>query len=140
MARLAAWTIAVRNTEFVCADYAEIVREAGERDLVYCDPPYVDSQKIIYGAQAFSLARLFDDLEGAKARGAFIALSIDGVKKSGARRIAIEPPRGLFQREGYIALGGSMLKRFWRTGGSVEDEHVHDRLLVSRVKTLAQPA
>jgi hypothetical protein len=53
------------------------------------------------------------------------------VKKSGSRRIAIEPPPGLFQREGYIALGGSMLKRFWRDGATVADEHVLDRLLVS---------
>lgn len=130
-ARLAAWSLAVRNTEFICADYAEIVRHAGRGDVVYCDPPYLDSQRIIYGAQDFSLPRLFADLSAAKRRGAFIALSIDGVKKSGAHRVAVDPPRGLFQGEGYIALGGSMLKRFWRDGQTVADEHVHDRLLVS---------
>ena len=129
--RLESWSGAVRNTEFLCADYAAILGEAGRGDLVYCDPPYIDSQRIIYGAQDFSLPRLFDDLAAAKARGAFIALSIDGVKKSGARRIAIQPPRDLFQREGYIALGGSMLKRFWRDGGTVADEHVEDRLLIA---------
>ncbi len=132
-ARLDLWTAAVRNTDFVCADYAEIVGAAKRGDVVYCDPPYIDSQRIIYGAQDFSLARLFGDLADAKRRGAFIALSIDGVKKSGARPIAVEPPRGLFPGEGYIPLGGSMLKRFWRDGATVADEHVLDRLLVSRL-------
>jgi DNA adenine methylase len=130
-ARATEWKHAVRNTEFVHGDYAEVIGLAGDRDIVYCDPPYVDSQKIIYGAQDFTLKRLFRDLNEAKVRGAFVALSIDGVKKSGNRKISIVPPKGLFELEGYVALGGSMLKRFWRDGMTVEDEHVKDRLLLS---------
>ncbi len=126
------WHLVVQNTEFVIADYAEIVEAAGANDVVYCDPPYIDSQKIIYGAQDFTLRRLYIDLLAAKARGAFVALSIDGIKKSGERVIEISPPDGLFELEGYLSLGGSMLKRFWRNGLTVEDEHVKDRLLLSR--------
>ena len=129
--RVACWKQAVRNTEFLLSDYSEVVKLAGDRDIIYCDPPYVDSQKIIYGAQDFVLKRLFKDLHDAKERGAFVALSIDGIKKSGNRKINIVPPKGLFEFEGYVALGGSMLKRFWRDGLDVEDEHVKDRLLLS---------
>lgn len=130
-ARAAAWKHAVRNTEFVLGDYTEVLKLAGDNDIVYCDPPYTDSQKIIYGAQDFTLKRLFKDLIEAKERGAFVALSIDGIKKSGDRLISIVPPKGLFELESYVALGGSMLKRFWRDGLTVEDEHVKDRLLLS---------
>ena len=121
---------AVRNTEFVLGSHGYTVRAARKGDIVYCDPPYVDSQKIIYGAQEFTLARLFGDLEKLKKRGVFVALSIDGVKKSGKRPIDIEPPEGLFEEESFVALGGSMLKRFWRVGTHVRDEHVKDRLLL----------
>ena len=129
--RATVWNHAVRNTEFVLGDYSAILSLAQHGDIVYCDPPYVDSQKIIYGAQDFTLKRLFKDLAAAKASGAFVALSIDGVKKSGDRIVAIAPPKGLFELESYVALGGSMLKRFWRDGLTVEDEHVKDRLLLS---------
>ena len=130
-ARATIWKQVVQNTEFILGDYADVVKLAGERDIVYCNPPYVDSQKIIYGAQDFSLTRLFEYLSDAKDRDAFVALSIDGIKKSGNRKIKISPPVGLFELEGYVALGGSMLKRFWRDGLDVEDEHVKDRLLLS---------
>jgi DNA adenine methylase len=129
--RATAWKKAVKNTEFIHGDYAEVIKLAGDHDIVYCDPPYVDSQKIIYGAQDFILKRLFRDLSGAKERGAFVVLSIDGVKKSGDRKIKIAPPNGLFEMESYISLGGSMLKRFWREGLDVDDEYVKDRLLIS---------
>lgn len=132
------WNRVVQNVEFVHCDYSEILLHAGEDDLVYCDPPYVDSQKIIYGAQEFTLQRLFHDLVQAKERGAFVALSIDGIKKSGNRKIDILPPEGLFELEGYVSLGGSMLKRFWRNGLHVRDEHVKDRLLISRQQPQVQ--
>ncbi len=136
--RVAEWRHAIHNTEFVLADYADVVRAAAQSDIVYCDPPYVDSQKIIYGAQDFTLKRLLSDLSDAKARGAFVALSIDGVKKSGARKINIVPPEGLFELESYVALGGSMLKRFWRDGKTVDDERVKDRLLLSHARCNGQ--
>jgi DNA adenine methylase len=129
--RLIVWRHAVRNTVFVHGDYSEIVSDAGENDLVYCDPPYVDTQKILYGAQGFDVAEMFAHLRAAKSRGAFVALSIDGEKRSGDKIISIMPPRDLFAVESYLSLGGSMLKRFWRGGGDVIDEHVKDRLLLS---------
>lgn len=130
-ARLSHWRVVVKDTHFVHGDYSEIVAAAGEDDIIYCDPPYVDSQKIIYGAQSFQLDELYRHLQAAKDRGCFIALSIDGVKKSGSRQVPVSPPDSLFAAEAFLNLGGSMLKRFWREGGDVMDEHVRDRLLLS---------
>lgn len=136
--RIAVWHQIVRNTEFVHGDFTKVISQAGQNDIVYCDPPYVDSQKIIYGAQDFTLERLYRTLLSAKGRGAFVALSIDGIKKSGTKNISITPPQGLFEAECYVALGGSMLKRFWRDGLDVKDEHVKDRLLLSSERTVSQ--
>ena len=129
--RIMEWQEIVQNTDFICGDFSEITQMAGANDVVYCDPPYVDTQKIIYGAQDFNIGRMYADLAKAKGRGAFVALSIDGVKRSGDKIISILPPADLFEVESYLSLGGSMLKRFWRGGGDVVDEHIKDRLLLS---------
>ena len=55
-------------------------------DLVYCDPPYTHTQAILYGAQSFSLPRLFEAIERCKQRSVYVALSIDGSKQSGNNR------------------------------------------------------
>lgn len=136
--RLFAWNKIVQNTEFILSDFEEVIKLAGQDDIVYCDPPYVDTQKIIYGAQDFSLKRLYEALWAAKKRGCFCALSIDGQKKSGRKKINVAPPNGLFEVETFVSLGGSMLKRFWRDGQDVSDEMVKDRLLVTRDVTERQ--
>ena len=66
-----------------------------------------------------------------KERGVRVALSIDGKKKSG--RVDCHPtiPKGLFAREVFLNCGRSMLRRFQREGESLEDEIVHDRLLLT---------
>jgi DNA adenine methylase len=57
--------------------------QAKEGDLVYCDPPYLDTQAIIYGAQEFKISNLLDVIARCKSRGVYVALSIDGTKRSG---------------------------------------------------------
>jgi DNA adenine methylase len=138
-ARIELWHRVVQRTEFVHGDFATIVGQSGSADIVYCDPPYTDSQRILYGAQDFTLTRLFSELQRAKDRGAFVALSIDGVKKSGLKIIPNDAPTGLFEVECHVSLGGSMLKRFWRDGLDVQDERVKDRLLISREAVRSQP-
>jgi DNA adenine methylase len=100
-------------------------------DLVYCDPPYSDSQAILYGAQVFSLQRLFAAVGNCKTRGVYVALSIDGTKYSGQKLCNIPVPAGLFEREVFINVGRSMLKRFQMEGQSVEKHEVSDRLLLT---------
>lgn len=129
--RAHAWHQRIQGTEFFHCDYRELMERARPGDIVYCDPPYVDSQGILYGAQEFRLGELFDAISACKRRGVFVALSIDGTKKSGESVISISPPRGLFSREVFVNCGRSMLRRFQMDGQTLEGEQVADRLLIT---------
>ena len=129
--RVTEWSERVGDATFKNQDYSVAFAEAEKGDLVYCDPPYVDSQKILYGAQSFSLDALYRLIETATKRGVRVALSIDGSKKSGNHDCEIGIPDGLFAREEKVNVGRSMLKRFQRSGSDVADEVVTDRLLLN---------
>lgn len=129
--RAETWHARTRGATFLHLDFAEAIDLAQEGDLVYCDPPYSDSQTILYGAQAFSLQRLFDSISAAKVRGVYVALSIDGTKFSGRKLCDVSVPVGLFAREEFVRVGRSMLKRFQMDGQSLEDHEVSDRLLLT---------
>jgi DNA adenine methylase len=129
--RVEEWRRRCRFTEFVHADFAEIMDQAKKGDFIYCDPPYVDTQAIIYGAQAFSLAKLFEVISRCKLRGIYIALSIDGTKRSGDKICNIPIPDGLFESEAFVNCGRSMLRRFQMAGQTLEKEVVADRLLLT---------
>jgi len=129
--RVYSWYSRFYGSEFVNSDYREIISSAKSGDLVYCDPPYMDSQAILYGAQSFSLVDLYDCIERAKSRGVYIALSIDGSKKSGKKIVDIQHSRELFPTEIPVLNGRSMLKRFQMTGQTLEKEIVTERLLLT---------
>jgi len=129
--RVDEWGRRTRCTEFRLLDYAEAMKRAKSGDLVYCDPPYKDSQAILYGAQSFDLANLFDVIDDCKARGVSVALSIDGTKRSGDRLCDVPIPDGLFKREVFVNCGRSMLRRFQMSGRTLEKEVVADRLLLT---------
>ncbi len=61
----------------------------------------------------------------------FVAVSIDGNKRSGNLVCDIPMPVGLFEREMLVTTGRSMLKRFQMEGKSLEEEVVADRLLLT---------
>jgi DNA adenine methylase len=109
----------------------QIFDKAVEGDFIYCDPPYVHSQSILYGAQAFELTDLFGKILDAKEKGVKVALSIDGKKKSGSYLCDLPVPDGLFEEELFISLGRSMLRRFQMEGQTLEEELVADRLLLT---------
>ena len=125
------WHARTQGTRFLHLDFAEAMEYAQPGDLVYCDPPYSDSQTILYGAQAFSLQRLFDSIAACKARGVYVVLSIDGTKYSGRKLCDVSVPDNLFVREEFVSVGRSMLKRFQMDGRSLEEHEVHDRLLLT---------
>lgn len=129
--RVVEWHRRVAGTEFFHRGYEETFDRANEGDVIYCDPPYSYSQAILYGAQTFSLDRLFNSIERAKQRGVFVALSIDGSKKSGKQNCPIKWPQHLFAREEIVNVGRSMLRRFQMTGKTLESEVVKDRLLLT---------
>ena len=129
--RVEVWRRRVAGTEFLRLDYEEALERAGRGDVVYCDPPYRDSQTILYGAQEFDLNRLFAQIERCRSRGVRLALSIDGTKRSGDRICDVPIPAGLFEREVLVNCGRSMLKRFQMEGRTLEGEVVADRLLLT---------
>ena len=129
--RVDEWKLRTAGTQFFLMDYEEAMAQAKPGDLVYCDPPYSNSQAILYGAQSFNLIDLFRIIEGCKSRGVYVALSIDGTKKSGKHKVAIPVPQGLFEQEVFIDCGRSMLRRFQMNGQTLEQENVSDRLLLT---------
>lgn len=129
--RVDIWFARTQGAEFLHLDFAEAMGLAKAGDLVYCDPPYADSQAILYGAQAFSLERLFDSIAACKSQGAKVALSIDGTKFSGRKLCDVPVPPGLFEREEFVSVGRSMLRRFQMDGQSLEEHEVSDRLLLT---------
>lgn len=129
--RVDEWAQRVQSTEFFHREYEESLERACEGDVVYCDPPYNHSQAILYGAQGFDHDHLFKCIEKAKARGVFVALSLNGSKKSGAEGCAYSLPSNLFEQEAPVNCGPSMLKRFQMGGKTLEGEIVTDRLLLT---------
>jgi DNA adenine methylase len=127
--RVEAWHPRVQGTRFEHADFEQMLDAAQPRDLVYCDPPYTDCESTLYGAQAFSLARLMAAIGRCKDRGVYVALSIDGWKRSGTHACEVLIPPGLFESEARIDVGRSMLRRFQMQGQTLEAEVVADRLL-----------
>ena len=129
--RVDIWHGRTSATQFIHGDFSVTMSKAKYGDLVYCDPPYVDSQTILYGAQAFSLQRLFGAIAECKEKGVYVALSIDGTKYSGRKLCNVPIPDGLFQREAFVEVGRSMLRRFQMDGQSLELHEVTDRLLLT---------
>ncbi len=129
--RVQIWQRRTRGASFRLLDYAASMATAKRGDLVYCDPPYQETQKILYGAQGFDLRTLFESISDCKSRGVYVALSIDGTKRSGAQICNIPIPDQLFEREVLVNCGRSMLRRFQMGGQSLEGEVVADRLLLT---------
>jgi DNA adenine methylase len=129
--RVDSWHKRTQGALFRLADYRQIMEQAEAGDVIYCDPPYMHSQGILYGAQDFNLNELLDIIAQCKKRGVFVALSIDGKKKSGQQVCELPIPYGLFEQEVFVNCGASMLKRFQMEGRNLNDHHVSDRLLLT---------
>ncbi len=129
--RVDEWADRVKGAEFFHREYQDSLERARTGDVVYCDPPYSHSQAILYGAQGFDQNELFKCIEKAKARGVFVALSLDGSKKSGTKHCDYDIPPTLFARQVAVNCGRSMLKRFQMGGQTLETELVTDRLLLT---------
>lgn len=129
--RVDEWRARLQGATFEWCDFSETMASARRGDIVYCDPPYSHTQAILYGAQTFDLNRLFVEIDRCKQRGAKVALSIDGSKRSGNLVCDVPIPSGLFEREALVNCGRSMLRRFQLEGQSLEGEVVKDRLLLT---------
>lgn len=129
--RVREWSDIVKKTQFLFQSFEQTMSLAKEGDVIYCDPPYLESQSILYGSQSFSAEKLWESIEECKDKGAKVLLSIDGKKKSGKVEHRLTCPCDLFERELYVDCGISMLKRFQKKGDVMINENVHDRLLLT---------
>jgi DNA adenine methylase len=129
--RVGLWRERTSGTTFLHSDFEPVMDQASAGDVIYCDPPYVHTQAILYGAQTFSLERLFAAIASCKKRGVYILLSLDGTKKSGQHECWLPIPPGLFEREAFVNCGRSMLRRFQMEGKSLAHEVVRDRILLA---------
>ena len=130
-ARVEVWSHRVKGADFEQLDYREAMARAVAGDIVYCDPPYSHTQAILYGAQEFNLSHLLQSIKECKNRGVHVALSIDGTKKSGSVLCDVPISPDLFRTDIAVNVGRSMLRRFQREGETLEDDVVHDRLLLT---------
>lgn len=112
-------------------DYREAMALAQPGDMIYCDPPYRHSQTILYGAQSFRIEDLLDAIARCKKRGVYVALSIDGRKRTDGVACDLPIPDGLFEQEVFVNCGRSMLKRFQMEGENLADNVIADRLLLT---------
>ncbi|WLD91757.1 DNA adenine methylase [Alkalihalobacillus sp. AL-G] len=129
--RVKEWHDLLHDVTFLNNDFRETMSLAREGDVVYCDPPYTHSQTILYGSQSFKIEDLWQSIYECKQRGAKVILSINGQKKSKSEDISVEIPDGLFERGKYVNCGVSMINRLQRSGAVMENEDVHDRLLLT---------
>ena len=129
--RVDEWHSRTAGATFAQMDYREAMARSRSEDLIYCDPPYTHSQSILYGAQSFDIGDLLEVIGSCKSRGVFVALSIDGTKRSGNLICDLPLPGDLFEREILVDCGRSMLKRFQMNGRTLESEVVTDRLLLT---------
>lgn len=125
------WSSLVQKVNFSVSSFFEAMDLPAAGDVVYCDPPYTHSQSIIYGAQNFSIDKLWTKIEECKARGAFVMLSINGTRESTSKDISIGYPHGLFKREIVVDCGISMIDRLQNSGMEMKNEKVHDKLLLT---------
>ncbi|HBI1549249.1 TPA: DNA adenine methylase [Enterococcus faecalis] len=131
--RVMQWHDALSNSDvtFKVADYKEALRQANDGDLVYLDPPYGNSQKILYGAQGFVFEELIEEIQAAKERGVKCMLSYNGHTKSKQVDTRPDLPEGVFERIAEINVGISMVNRLQNGGKKMINESVSDLLLLT---------
>ncbi len=95
------------RTQVVAGDYAVLLRQAGPKDVVYMDPPYlgVSQGRDPRYAQGLDLPRFVDELARANRRGTAYLVSFDGA--CGTRTYGPELPAGLGLQRMEIAVGRS---------------------------------
>ena len=129
--RVNLWSDLVKKACFYNESFEIAMSKPGSGDVVYCDPPYTHSQSIIYGAQDFSIEKLWDKIAECKSRGAYVMLSINGTRESKKKDISVDIPTGLFEREIFVNCGTSMIDRLQNAGKEMDNEIVHDKLLLT---------
>ena len=129
--RVNEWRERIKHITFNCEDYKEAFKRASPGDLIYCDPPYQNSQSILYGSQTFDFNELLECIVEAKRQNVFVAMSIDGHSRSGIIQEVLNIPAGIFEREVDINDRISMLLRFKKLGQKLTVERDTEKLFLT---------
>jgi DNA adenine methylase len=129
--RVNEWHNRIKHVTFNCEDYKDAFKRALPGDFIYCDPPYQNSQSILYGSQKFDFNELLDCIAEAKQRNVFVAMSIDGHSRSGITQENQKIPFGLFEQEIDINDRISMLLRFKKFGQKLTIERDTEKLFLT---------
>lgn len=101
------WNKRIEHTIFLCDDFRNTLSSATHEDIVYLDPPYLNT-KGMYG-EAFDNQTLWECLDDLNHRNIKWLLSYDG--KSGETDNTVDVPKELYRRHEYIKSGISSFKR-----------------------------
>ena len=129
--RVLLWNNLLQKAVFTNESYLDAMNRAHAGDLIYCDPPYTHSQTIIYGAQAFDIANLFEKIHECKKRQVKVMLSINGMRESRSKDISAAVPPDLFERRILVNCGTSMIDRLQHAGEEMKNKKVEDQLLLT---------
>jgi DNA adenine methylase len=116
------WHQSIREIDFRCCDYRELLSETRAGDFVFLDPPY-GGTKGRYWQEPFDTCALFAELERLNHIGVKWILTFDGA--AGGRSYAYAPPVGLYTIKLDMVTGLSPFTRMMKTSADVVHESVY---------------
>jgi DNA adenine methylase len=101
------WSARIRNTVFVCQDYRDTLSCCGAGDLLYLDPPYLNTRGRYYGG--IDRDAFFEAVGSVIDRGALVMLSYDG--RAGDMVYSAPVPTDLFPVQLELISGNSPFRK-----------------------------
>ena len=100
------WSDLIQNCKFMHGDYTKTTDKITNKDFVYMDPPYVNTEGMYYGKINYD--DFADYLEELSSKNIRFALSGDG--QSGSKKYSNNLPKRLFKRKLLLESGNSSFK------------------------------
>lgn len=88
------WSVFISDYSFVCRDYVDTTKGAGEGDFVYLDPPYFNTKNRYI--EQINYQKFLDYLEDLNKRNVRFALSFDGTR--GEESYLVDLPKHLYKK------------------------------------------
>ncbi|MBO6204503.1 MAG: Dam family site-specific DNA-(adenine-N6)-methyltransferase [Selenomonas sp.] len=101
------WSVRIKNTEFIAADYRETTASAKCGDIIYLDPPYFHTKGRYFGTIDFDA--FIQYLEELNDKGVMYILSFDG--KRGSEDYTVDIPQHLYKRHEFLPSGNSTFRK-----------------------------
>lgn len=101
------WNQKVANVHFLCGDYRETTQNATKKDIIYLDPPYVNTKGRYYGTIDYD--EFYAYLDELNRKGIKYVLSLDG--KRGNKEYEAGIPKELYVKKYMLESGNSSFKK-----------------------------